>query len=93
MNIKTAAGACLTMATGRNRYKGEETSMQQAPDPRHLYCARVGQYVRVCRAECDCRAEFGCTKPNCPLEGFFDLQAYDARMKAFATERDLWPVR
>ncbi len=66
--------------------------MLHSTDPRYLYCCRVDRPVRVCRSEAECRAEFGCSKPNCPLEGKFDLAAYDARMKAFATEYDLWPV-
>ncbi len=66
--------------------------MLHSTDPRYQYCARVGKSVRVCRAEADCRREFGCTKPNCPLETAFGLEAFDARMRAFATTFDLWPL-
>lgn len=66
--------------------------MLHASDPRYLYCPRVGCRVRVCRSEEECRREFGCTKPHCPLEGTFGLEAFDTRMKAFATAFDLWPV-
>ena len=62
-------------------------------DPRYLYCSRVGRSVGVCRSEAECRAEFGCTKPNCPLERHFGLEAFDRRMREFATVFDLWPVR
>lgn len=66
--------------------------MPNASDPRYLYCPRVECRVRVCRPEEECRREFGCTKPHCPLEGEFGLQAFDVRMKGFATAFDLWPV-
>jgi hypothetical protein len=62
-------------------------------DPRYQFCPRVGVVVRVCRTEGDCRGEFGCSKPSCPLEQAFDLAAFDRRMRAFATEFDLWPLR
>lgn len=61
-------------------------------DPRYQYCERVGKNVCVCRSEADCRREFGCTKPNCPLETAFGLEAFDSRMRAFATAFDLWPL-
>ena len=61
-------------------------------DPRYQYCKRVGEDVCVCRSEAECRREFGCTKPNCPLETAFGLKAFDARMRAFATAFDLWPL-
>ena len=35
---------------------------------------------------------YGCTEPNCPLETAFGLEAFDARMRAFATTFDLWPL-
>lgn len=66
--------------------------MHNASDPRYHYCPRVEQYVRVCRSEAECRREFGCTKPDCPLEGEFDLQKFDLRMRAYATALDLWPL-
>jgi hypothetical protein len=66
--------------------------MVHACDPRYQHCPRVGKSVRVCRAEGECRNEFGCIKPNCPLEAAFGLEAFDARMKEFATIFDLWPV-
>lgn len=66
--------------------------MPHASDPRFQFCCRVGQHVRVCREEDDCRREFGCTKPNCPLQDAFGLEAFDSRMRAFATEFDLWPL-
>ena len=61
-------------------------------DPRYQYCSHVGTNVRVCRSEAECRREHGCTKPNCPLETAFGLEAFDARMRAFATTFDLWPL-
>lgn len=61
-------------------------------DPRYQYCERVGKNVCVCRSEADCRREFGCTKPNCPLEAAFGLKAFDSRMRAFASAFDLWPL-
>lgn len=67
--------------------------MLHAFDPRYQHCTRVGKFVCVCRAEGECRREFGCTKPNCPLEAAFGLEAFDKRMKEFATVFDLWPVR
>ncbi len=67
--------------------------MSHHNDPRYLYCTRVARNVGVCRSEAECRAEFGCTKPNCPLEKHFGFQAFDQRMQAFATIFDLWPVR
>ena len=30
--------------------------------------------MRVCRSEAECRREFGCTEPNCPLETAFGLK-------------------
>lgn len=65
--------------------------MCDLPDPRYQYCPRVGDAVRVCRSEAECRCENGCTKPNCPLEGAFGFEAFDQRMKAYATTLDLWP--
>lgn len=62
-------------------------------DPRYEYCTRVGKTVRVCRSEVECRREYGCTKLNCPLEKSFGLEAFDRRMRAFATTFDLWPVK
>lgn len=67
--------------------------MPDASDPRIEYCPRVGRGVRVCRSEGECRHEFGCTKPNCPLEHAFDLEQFDHRMRVFATDHDLWPLR
>ncbi len=61
-------------------------------DPRYQYCTRVKQDVYVCRSEMECRLEYGCTKPNCPLETAFGLKAFDLRMRAFATAFDLWPL-
>ena len=61
-------------------------------DPRYQYCSRVGTNVRVCRSEAECRREYCCTEPNCPLETAFGLEAFDARMRAFATTFDLWPL-
>jgi hypothetical protein len=46
----------------------------------------------VCRGEADCRREFGCSEPTCPLREAFGLRAFDTRMKAFSTALDLWPV-
>ena len=66
--------------------------MLHSTDPRYQYCTRVGKSVRVCRPEAECRREHGCTKPNCPLETAFGLEAFDARMRAFATTFDLWPL-
>jgi hypothetical protein len=66
--------------------------MPHTCDPRYQYCKRVGRNVRVCRLEADCRREHGCIKPNCPLETAFGLEAFDARMRAFATIFDLWPL-
>ena len=66
--------------------------MLHSTDPRYQYCTRVGQSVRVARSEADCRREHGCTKPNCPLETAFGLEAFDKRMRAFATTFDLWPL-
>ena len=66
--------------------------MQHLSDPRYQYCARVGERVCVCRSEVECRREYGCTKPNCPLGTAFGLQAFDERMRAFATALDLWPL-
>jgi hypothetical protein len=67
--------------------------MLHASDPRHRYCKRVSSSVSVCRTEEDCRREYGCTKPNCPLEKAFGMKAFDERMRAFATIFDLWPLR
>lgn len=61
-------------------------------DPRSQYCPRVGESVRVCRPEADCRSEYGCTQPNCPLETSFGFDVFDQRMKAYATAFDLWPL-
>jgi hypothetical protein len=61
-------------------------------DPRYRYCTRVGKSVRVCRSEQECRGEFGCTKSICPLEDAFGLEAFDQRMREFATIFDLWPL-
>ncbi len=61
-------------------------------DPRYQYCPRVGESVRVCRSEVECRSEFGCSKPRCPLEASFGFDAFDQRMKAYASAFDLWPV-
>ena len=61
-------------------------------DPRYQYCSHVGTNVRVCRSEADCRREYDCSKSNCPLETAFGLEAFDARMRAFATTFDLWPL-
>lgn len=66
--------------------------MANVSDPRYLYCPRVGEAVCICRSEEACRGEFGCTKPDCPLGKEFGLEAFDRRMKAFATTFDLWPV-
>lgn len=66
--------------------------MLHSSDPRYLYCTRVGKTVCVCRSEEACRREYGCTKPNCPLETAFGLEAFDRRMKEFATTFDLWPL-
>jgi hypothetical protein len=66
--------------------------MLHSSDPRYQYCTRVGKSVRVCRSEGECRREYGCTKPNCPLETAFGLKAFDERMRAFATDFDLWPL-
>lgn len=66
--------------------------MLHSSDPRYQYCTRVGKSVRVCRSEADCRREYGCIKPNCPLEKAFGLEAFDERMRAFATIFDLWPL-
>ena len=61
-------------------------------DPRYQYCSHVGTNVRICRSEADCRREYGCTKQNCPLETAFGLDAFDARMRAFAKPSSgLWP--
>ena len=61
-------------------------------DPRYQYCTRVGKNVGVCWSEADCRHDSGCTEPNCPLETAFGLEAFVARMRAFATTFDLWPL-
>jgi hypothetical protein len=61
-------------------------------DPRYQYCARVGRSIRICRSEAECRHEFGCTEPDCPLASAFGLEEFDKRMKAYATEFDLWPL-
>jgi len=66
--------------------------MCAASDPRYQYCPRVGEAVRVCRPEAECRREFGCTKPSCPLEASFGFSEFDQRMKAYATALDLWPL-
>ena len=66
--------------------------MLHLSDPRYQYCTRVGKTVCVCRSEVECRREYGCTKSNCPLETAFGLQAFDERMRAFATIFDLWPL-
>jgi hypothetical protein len=66
--------------------------MDRAMDPRYEHCPRVDRRVRVCRSEAECRREYGCTKPNCPLETSFSLEAFDKRMRAFATAHDLWPL-
>jgi hypothetical protein len=66
--------------------------MLHASDPRYQYCTRVGMSVCACRSEAECRREFGCTKPNCPLETAFGLEAFDKRMRAFATIFDLCPL-
>ncbi len=66
--------------------------MLYATGPRYQYCTRVGKNVRVRRSEAECRREYGCTKPNCPLETAFGLEAFDERMRAFATTFDLWPL-
>ena len=66
--------------------------MPRPSDPRYQYCTRVAKNVRVCRSEAECRREYGCTRPNCPLETAFGLEAFDARMRAFATTFDLWPL-
>jgi len=66
--------------------------MSHPCDPRYQYCRHVGKNVLVCRAEAECRREHGCPKPNCPLETAFGLEAFDARMRAFATTFDLWPL-
>ena len=60
-------------------------------DPRYQYCTRIGKNVCVCRSEAECRREYACTE-NCPLETAFGLKAFDARMRAFATTFDLWPL-
>ena len=61
-------------------------------DPRYQHCTRVGKTVRVCRSEDACRREYGCTKPNCPLEKAFGITAFDLRMRAYASIFDLWPL-
>lgn len=61
-------------------------------DPRDQYCTRVGKNVRVCRSEAECRHEYGCTRPDCPLGKAFGLKAFDERMRVFATAFDLWPL-
>ena len=66
--------------------------MLHSSDPRYQYCARVGKSVCVCRSEVKCRREYDCTEPNCPLETAFGLEAFDERMRAFATTFDLWPL-
>lgn len=66
--------------------------MLHSSDPRYLYCCRKEKHVRVCRLEGECRLEHGCQKPNCPLAKDFGLEAFDARMKAFSSIFDLWPV-
>ena len=66
--------------------------MLHLSDPRYQYCTRLGKTVCVCRSEVECRREYGCTKSNCPLETAFGLQAFDERMRAFATTFDLWPL-
>jgi hypothetical protein len=66
--------------------------MLHASDPRYQYCKRVGKNVCVSRSEGQCRSQYGCTEPNCPLEGAFGLKAFDQRMQAFATVFGLWPL-
>jgi len=66
--------------------------MLHASDPRYQYCSRVEKTVRVCRPEVECRQQYGCTAPNCPLETSFGLKAFDERMRAFASTFDLWPL-
>lgn len=66
--------------------------MPHPSDPRYEYCQRLAKNVRVCRSEKECRLEHGCTQPNCPLEAAFGLDAFDVRMRAFATAFDLWPL-
>lgn len=66
--------------------------MLNASDPRYLYCSRKKKIVRVCRVEAECRSQHGCAKPDCPLSKEFGLEAFDARMKAFASTFDLWPL-
>jgi hypothetical protein len=66
--------------------------MLHSSDPRYQYCARVGKSVCVCRSEVECRREHGCINLNCPLVTAFGLQAFDERMRAFATTFDLWPL-
>jgi hypothetical protein len=66
--------------------------MLHAFDPRYMYCSRKKKSVRVCGAQAECRSKHGCNKPNCPLTKEFGLEAFDGRMKAFATTFDLWPL-
>ena len=54
--------------------------MFNACDPRFEYCPRVSKDVRVCRSEAECRDEYGCTKPDCPLANEFGLEAFDKRI-------------
>jgi hypothetical protein len=63
--------------------------MLNSSDPRYQYCARVGKSVCL---KVECRLEHGCIKPNRPLGTTFGLQAFDERMRAFATTFDLWPL-
>lgn len=62
-------------------------------DPRYQFCMQIEKSVCVCRSENECRREHGCTNSNCPLEDAFGLEAFDSRMRAFATAFDLWPLK
>jgi hypothetical protein len=66
--------------------------MLSSIDPRLKFCSCVELNVRVCRSEGECRTEYGCTEPDCPLRTEFDLNAYDQRMRAFSSHFDLWPL-
>jgi hypothetical protein len=66
--------------------------MPSSLDVRYHYCPRVQESVCICRSEQQCRAEYGCSQPDCPLEKMFGLPAFDARMRAYATAFDLWPL-